>query len=218
MNALRLKLSRRASVLCALGVLALAKKHGCAAGEPAYTKALGLGVAEYDFVRGRYPERSSGAPLTLRPVDRHAPPPIAWHTGPRSYAVAHHMGPHQQSQHMRGTALRAVFVPLHIDPAANPAGRARRVGRLHFNTTIDLHRSPRTCSSGKKGLLFDTQPPAAWCGHPGPAGSITLLLPAEMESNSFGRYRGLSVLNFRQQGPLQAREYTARRSATRLSS
>ena len=51
-----------------MGVLALAKKYGCAAADQACAAALELGVAEYRFVR-RYLERSPQAPLTLRQVD-----------------------------------------------------------------------------------------------------------------------------------------------------
>ena len=51
-----------------MGVLALAKKYGCAATEDACAAALELRVAEYRFVR-RYLERSPQAPLTLRQVD-----------------------------------------------------------------------------------------------------------------------------------------------------
>jgi transposase len=51
-----------------MGLLALAKKYGCAATEQACTAALELRVAEYRFVR-RYLERSPQAPLTLRQVD-----------------------------------------------------------------------------------------------------------------------------------------------------
>ena len=51
-----------------MGLLALAKKYGCAATEEACAAALELRVAEYRFVR-RYLERSPQAPLTLRQVD-----------------------------------------------------------------------------------------------------------------------------------------------------
>jgi transposase len=51
-----------------MGVLALAKKYGCAGTEDACAAALELGVAEYRFVR-RYLERNPQAPLTLRQVD-----------------------------------------------------------------------------------------------------------------------------------------------------
>jgi transposase len=51
-----------------MGLLALAKKYGCAATEEACAAALELRVAEYRFVR-RYLERSPQAPLSLRQVD-----------------------------------------------------------------------------------------------------------------------------------------------------
>ena len=51
-----------------MGLLALAKKYGCAATEEACAAALELRAAEYRFVR-RYLERSPQAPLTLRQVD-----------------------------------------------------------------------------------------------------------------------------------------------------
>jgi hypothetical protein len=51
-----------------MGLLALAKKYGCAATEEACAAALELRVAEYRFVR-RYLERRPQAPLTLRQVD-----------------------------------------------------------------------------------------------------------------------------------------------------
>lgn len=51
-----------------MGLLALAKKYGCAATDDACAAALELGVAEYRFVR-RYLERGPQAPLTLRQVD-----------------------------------------------------------------------------------------------------------------------------------------------------
>ena len=51
-----------------LGVLALVKKHGPAVVADACAAALGLGVADYRFVR-RYLERRAPVPLTLRQVD-----------------------------------------------------------------------------------------------------------------------------------------------------
>ena len=51
-----------------LGVLALAKKYGCASTDEACAVALETGACEYRFVR-RYLERNPQLPLSLRQVD-----------------------------------------------------------------------------------------------------------------------------------------------------